>query len=153
MNLDFKPQKPKDAYRTPVDVRAVLDMEFGFDLDPCPYNENFDLSKDVDGLKLNWDGHRVFVNPPWSKIGPWVAKAFQSHALVVMLLPNRTDTEWFADLYHRGAELRFWKKRLKFTRDDGDILREDTKPRVAIPVDGTIVAVIRRLHLHTLGAD
>lgn len=31
----------------------------------------------------------------------------QTGALVVMLLPARTDTAWFHDYIYRGAEIRF----------------------------------------------
>jgi hypothetical protein len=77
--------------------------------------------------------------------------AYQTPAYVYKALndefgfDNRTDTEWFAQLYYSGAELRFWRKRLKFERRDNDILRSGTRPRAAIPVDGIIVAIIRRL--------
>ena len=42
-------------------------------------------------------------------------KAARAKALVVMLLPARTDTRWFHDfIYGKGAEIRFIKGRLKF---------------------------------------
>lgn len=49
-----------------------------------------------DGLLQRWDGERVWCNPPYSTIAPWVAKAWRSRALVVMLLPaNRTEQPWW----------------------------------------------------------
>lgn len=52
------------------------------------------------------------------EIGPWVEKArreAERGALVVGLLPARTDTAWFHEHVYRAAtEIRFLKGRLKF---------------------------------------
>ena len=61
---------------------------------------------------------RVFMNPPYgSKIPDWVRKARESAeqngALVVGLLPARTDTKWWSDVM-KASEIRFIKGRLKF---------------------------------------
>lgn len=52
------------------------------------------------------------------EIGPWVEKArreAERGALVVGLLPARTDTVWFHEYVYRAAtEIRFLKGRLKF---------------------------------------
>lgn len=52
-----------------------------------------------DGLKQPWHG-RVWCNPPYSDIAPWVRKAnFEAHGhaeVVAMLLPcNRTEQAWW----------------------------------------------------------
>jgi hypothetical protein len=54
----------------------------------------------VDGLTKDWSGLRVWVNPPYSDIAPWVLKAWESKAeLVYMLVPaTRTEQGWFQDL-------------------------------------------------------
>jgi phage N-6-adenine-methyltransferase len=54
-------------------------------------------SIEADGLAQSWDGERVWCNPPYSDIEPWVEKANGSDAeLVVMLLPaNRTEQGWW----------------------------------------------------------
>lgn len=121
-----------DQYETPAYLKQALDSEFGFDLDPCPYKQQ----PLIDGLSLPWDNRRVFVNPPWSNITPWVNKAFERKAeVVVLLLPARTDTAWFHSLQDRGAQLRFFRKRVNFWRDGA--------PTPGGPTDGTLVAVIR----------
>ena len=60
----------------------------------------------------------MFLNPPYSQISQWVAKAFyesrQDNTLVVMLIPSRTDTRYFHDYIYQRAEIRFVKGRLKF---------------------------------------
>lgn len=61
----------------------------------------------------------MFCNPPYGRnIGEWCEKAYTESqkpgALVVMLIPSRTDTRWFHDWVYGKAELRFVKGRLKF---------------------------------------
>lgn len=48
------------------------------------------------------------------KYGDWVKKAAESKAIVVMLLPARTDTKWFHEYIYNKVEIRFVKGRLKF---------------------------------------
>lgn len=123
-------------YATPDWLYKALDMEFAFDLDPCPLNPDWDPEFSQDGLKLDWDGRRVFCNPPWSDITPWVEKAYSSRALVVFLVPARTDTTWFHMLVNCGASLRFFRKRVHFVREGV----------AANPTDGTLVAIVRRMN-------
>lgn len=70
-----------------------------------------------DGLSQEWTGH-CFCNPPYcSQIGHWVRKAFlssQSGATVVLLIPARTDTQYWHDFMLRASEIRFLKGRLRF---------------------------------------
>lgn len=101
-----------DHWQTPEDFYALLDSEFHFTLDPCP------LYSLHDGLTLSWEGHTVFCNPPYSDIRPWVMKAYKellSHNVTtVLLLPARTDTQWFHDLILPRCEIRFIRGRLRF---------------------------------------
>lgn len=60
----------------------------------------------------------MFMNPPYGKQIPnWVRKARESAekngALVVGLLPARTDTKWWMDVME-ATEIRFIKGRVKF---------------------------------------
>lgn len=63
-------------------------------------------------------GYIVFCNPPYGRELPkWVKKSYEESkkgALVVMLLPARTDTRWFHDYIYGKADIRFLKGRLKF---------------------------------------
>jgi len=50
------------------------------------------------GLTGSWEGRRVWFNPPYSDIGPWIIKAWESGAaLAYGLVPNWTDRLWWQD--------------------------------------------------------
>lgn len=57
------------------------------------------------------------MNPPYGReIGRWMRKAWESAqqgALVVCLVPARTDTAWWHDYAAKG-EIRFLRGRVKF---------------------------------------
>ena len=122
-NLTVMFSSKTDEWATPIELFMELDAEFRFDLDPCANDENHKCSKyftkKQNGLMQNWEGHRVFCNPPYGKeIGKWVQKCYEEghkeNTLVVLLIPARTDTKYFHDYILHRAELRFIKGRLKF---------------------------------------
>lgn len=99
-----------------------LNKEFNFTLDPCSTHENAKcqkhFTKEEDGLKQNWSNDIVFCNPPYGKELPlWIEKAYNENkkgALVVLLIPARTDTKYFHKYIYNQHEIRFLKGRLKF---------------------------------------
>ena len=97
-------------WKTPKALRQELEKEFGTLEDVCPPNHKKDM------LQEDWP-ENAFCNPPYGRqIGRWVSKAVveaQHCEVIVMLLPARTDTEWF-HAYLQHAELRFIKGRLHF---------------------------------------
>lgn len=91
---------------------AKLDDRFHFTVDVAasPHNarcERFWTVED-NGLEQSWTGQRVWCNPPYSNIRPWVEKAWKERVrgswnvyrdLIVMLLPaNRTEQAWWQEL-------------------------------------------------------
>ena len=98
-------------WATPQGVYDALHAEFDFTLDPCP------LGGTVDGLATlftSWEGHRVFCNPPYDRIGKWLLRA-KDAPLTVYLIPARTDVKWFHEIVlPYASEIRFIKGRLKF---------------------------------------
>ena len=113
-----------EVWATPQDFFDKLNDEFGFNLDPCAIPENAKCERfftpEMDGLKQNWGGAKVFCNPPYGrKIGAWVQKCYEESqkpdTTVVLLIPARTDTAYFHDyIYHKAKEIRFVRGRLKF---------------------------------------
>jgi len=114
----------KHDWETPQDLYEELDKEFSFNLDPCSSDSNHKCDKyftiEDNGLEQDWQGHNVFVNPPYGRqIKHWVEKSYNEgqkpNTTVVMLIPARTDTRYFHDYIYHKAEIRFIKGRLKFS--------------------------------------
>ena len=117
MNVHFSSRT--DEWATPQDFFDELNKEFRFTLDPCADKSNAKCAKYYthkdDGLSKDWSGERVFCNPPYGReIGKWIKKAHDSNALVVMLIPARTDTKAWHEHIFGKAEVRFVRGRLKF---------------------------------------
>lgn len=110
-----------DDWPTPQDFFDKVNSELGpLDLDVCASPENAKcaryFTKVDDGLAHPWRG-KVWMNPPYGRgIGAWMRKAYESAqdgALVVCLVPARTDTAWWHDYAAKG-NVRFIRGRLKF---------------------------------------
>ena len=107
-------------WATPQDLFDSLSLEFGpFDLDVCATASNAKVArffdKAQDGLSQDWRGV-CWMNPPYGReIGLWVAKARQSHARTVCLLPARTDTAWWHDNMPTAKIVRFLRGRVRFS--------------------------------------
>ena len=113
-----------DQWATPQRFYDDLNEEFSFTLDPCADESNHKcaryFTKEDDGLSKDWGGEVVFCNPPYGREIPhWVKKCFDEVHFgecpcAVMLIPARTDTQWFHKYIYNKAEIRFIKGRLKF---------------------------------------
>jgi len=98
----------QQAWLTPPELFHQLEEELGlkFTLDPCTEPDNplgtptFYTEED-DGLKQDWAGHVVYMNPSYSDLTPWLRKANMSrlcpNTVVVGLLPVRTSPQYAED--------------------------------------------------------
>lgn len=92
-----------------IDDRAIHPQDFAplheqhrFTVDAAAAHHNARLPRywtiADNGLEQPWAGERVWCNPPFSDLAPWVAKAWTEHRaadLIVMLVPaNRTEQRW-----------------------------------------------------------
>lgn len=124
MNTKAMFSSKTDQWATPQWFFDELNKEFGFTLDPCADEFNHKcnryFTKEQNGLAQDWSGETVFCNPPYGREIPlWVKKCFDEVHLgnchcAVMLIPSRTDTQWFHKYIYKQAEIRFIKGRLKF---------------------------------------
>jgi len=86
-----------------------------------------------DGLQTTWTGKGlVFVNPPYSKVALWAAKAYAEFSYLeettnvvdhpedecIMLIPARTDTRWWQAFASTCTAICFWKGRIRFQSTD-----------------------------------
>ena len=108
-----------DEYHTPQALFDHYDHIFHFDVDVAATKNNAKcerfFTKANDGLKQEW-GKTNWLNPTFSSIQKWMKKAYESArlgAVVVALLPARTDTQWFRD-YVSHAEIELLEGRIKF---------------------------------------
>lgn len=109
-------------WRTPETIFKALNKEFSFTLDPCSDGKNAKVrryfTRGDNGLLRSWKDETVFLNPPYSEINQWMAKAYgaarDDGAIVVCLVPSRTDTEWWHSYAMRG-EIRFIRGRIRFS--------------------------------------
>lgn len=104
-----------DNRGTDPELFSRLNERFRFTVDVAASSDNAKCAdyytEELDGLEQSWGGERVWCNPPYSNIEPWVKKAWNSGAvLVVMLLPaNRTEQGWWqrwVEPYRQKGSLR-----------------------------------------------
>jgi phage N-6-adenine-methyltransferase len=140
-----------DDRRTPRSLFDPLNVEFEFTLDAAASADNALLERfydrESDGLASSWHGERVWCNPPYSDIRPWVEKMLRSNAqLVVMLLPaNRCEQSWWQDYIEplrRGGkiETRFQRGRLRFDTPNHDYTAQ---PKGNRPPFGVVLVIWR----------
>jgi phage N-6-adenine-methyltransferase len=122
MSPQYMNPSKSHEWGTPAWLFDRLNDEFHFTLDACATEEiakcpRF-FSIQEDALLQRWE-KSTWVNPPYGpSVKLWVRKSYEEALrgnLVVMLLPARTDVEWF----HRycfvpGVEIRFIKGRVDF---------------------------------------
>lgn len=108
-------------WETPPELFGAYDSLYHFTLDVCASPENAKhpcyYTKDDDGLAQDWRGFRCWMNPPYGReVGKWVGKAATSGALVVALLPARTDTRWWQKhiAHNPSVSVRFLPGRVRF---------------------------------------
>lgn len=121
MNNELMFSSKTDLWSTPQEFFERYNQRYNFTLDVCASPENAKceryFTKEDDGLQQKWTGS-CWMNPPYGKeIKKWVRKAYESaihnDAVVVCLLPSRTDTAWWHDYCMKG-EIEFIRGRLKF---------------------------------------
>ena len=108
-------------------VLSVLGLE-RFDLDPCsptrdgPIPAIIRYTKQHNGLDLPWGGV-VWCNPPYGRaLSAWANKATdeaRQGASIILLVPARTDTQWWHTLIRAGGRPEFLQGRIRFLRPDG----------------------------------
>lgn len=136
-----RPKPDVDTRGTEPALFDVFHRRFRFTVDACALPENAKLerywSPEQDGLSQDWMGERVWCNPPYSAIEPWVVKANERRAeLVVMLLPaNRTEQRWWQEHVEPqrdragGIRCEFLRGRLRFVPPGGVRVGDNERPR------------------------
>jgi len=111
----------KDRWYTPPGIIQSLGE---FDLDPaCDSESPFQtaslmIGPEKDGLKHEWSG-RVWCNPPFSNVVPWVDRMIQ-HNNGVLLVFARSDAVWFQRAVIAGKGCLLLTGRTSFRRPGGN---------------------------------
>ena len=104
----------KQDRRTPRDFFAKQHDRFAFTLDGAATKANALLPRfSTSRSPKSWAGERVFCNPPWSNIAPFVELAVTAE-FACLLVPARTNCGWFHRALDLGAKPDFWKGKLNF---------------------------------------
>lgn len=102
------------SWRTPRALFDALHRVFGFTMDGASEPGNGLLPRSSTAADpLPWDGERVFCNPPWSNIRPFIEQATAAD-VAVLLVPARTNVAWFHRALDLGATPRFFRGRPRF---------------------------------------
>jgi phage N-6-adenine-methyltransferase len=114
----------RQDWETPKELFDTVDAEFHFTLDAAASENNKKVKKFIsaeqDAMTLSWGKNVCWLNPPYGKghkLSAWVKKAYQESltgATTVMLIPARTNTNWFHDYCLKHGEVRFVRGRPKF---------------------------------------
>lgn len=142
---------PQQGYNEAVDDRATTWEDFGsladrfggFTVDVAASAHNAKCERfydrEVDGLAQDWTGERVWCNPPFSVIPPWVEKAWAEAdrvELIVMLLPaNRSEQRWWQNLVEplrdrdgSALSVEFLPGRMRFVKPGADMVKMNERP-------------------------
>lgn len=138
-----------DDRQTTPEVFDPLMERFGFTIDVAASAENAKCERfysiEDNGLAQSWAAERVWCNPPYSSIEPWLVKAWTEWkwegdalppALIVMLLPaNRTEQGWWQrqvepHLRERRSDFRveFLAGRLRFLAPGALEIKPNERP-------------------------
>lgn len=138
-------EDPRDCWRTPRKLFDLLNERFSFDLDGAADHENhlcqayWDAGEGgirclADPVYDNW---RVFINPPYRNIAPWVGAAFRRGlrgGFSALLLPVCTDQIWWHEFALRG-EVRFFVGRIAFDPPPGIAASSNRGPSCLVVFD------------------
>ena len=123
LNLFNSPQThlTSDDYYTPKWIFDTLDIYFDIDVaapddgpvhTPCKHY----YTKETDGLLQNWTGN-IFMNPPFSKIQPWINK-FINHGNGIALVPF-SKSRWFDQIWNSQIAITSLPQSLKYEDPKG----------------------------------
>ena len=124
------PKSKSDVHITPDRVWYLIWESWGYPVfqffDPCPVNPTFD------GLKIPWK-QLNYVNPPYTLLKEFVSKAINESKEgkeTILLLPVKSDQQWFHDLLSVKAQFVWIRRRLKFKNNKWSA----TQPHVLVKI-------------------
>ncbi|QHJ79975.1 MAG: hypothetical protein [Bacteriophage sp.] len=111
------PDAIRGNWRTPKWLFNYLNKHYGpFDIDAAACDKSSHCaeyySEDKNSLSFDWQPKtKFFLNPPFSKINPWVEKVVtevkKRRSTVAMIVPDDCSTAWFAECV-KHASVAVW---------------------------------------------
>ena len=112
--MGYMPPSKSDVHLTPDNVFEIIEKNWGYSreemFDPCPENPQWN------GFDISWQPVN-FVNPPYTLLKEFFYKAIRETDVgrkTIMLMPAKTDQEWFHDIISNDFQIVWIRKRLKF---------------------------------------
>jgi len=123
--LEDKFESKNNSWRTPKVLFDTLDKEFHFDIDLACSDDSqlckLGFTEKENAMLQSWKGI-CYLNPPFGlkqfPLKKWVETSYNESqkkgTTVVMLIPARTNTNWWHSYCMKAKEVRFIKGRPKF---------------------------------------
>lgn len=118
----------RQDYETPVDFITAVESRFGIiNVDLAASKENTKgqiwIDEQRDSLTVDWSGLRgnLWLNPPFSNIGPWANKCSEESkrgCKILFLTPASVGSNWFSQHVFGQAHILFLNGRITFVGAD-----------------------------------
>jgi len=124
--ISVKFESVRQDWPTPQSLFDTINSRFNFTLDAAASAQNSKCSEyftqKQNAIVQDWGSHVVWLNPPYgektgNRIQDWMKKSYDASlkgAAVVMLIPARTNTNWFHDICLKYGSVEFIRGRPKF---------------------------------------
>ena len=131
-------------YYTPKFIFDAIGLEFDIDVAaplqgipwiPCKRW----FSQADDGLSQDWSGALVWMNPPFSKPGPWVDKFIQNGNGVALICTSKA--KWYKQIWDQADGLLTVDSSFKFIRPD-DVRSDIYMPTVLVSMGAIATAAL-----------
>ena len=141
------PKSERDEARTPLWLFRWLDSRFGFSVDLAASADNTlceaFYSKKESALMAPWgdawpESEAGFLNPPYSKLGPWLIKAAQEAAkgfTTVMVIPQPNGEAHTRILFDNATDIFDIVGRVNFLRPDGTEMKGNNRGTCIVVFD------------------
>jgi len=125
--MPAKVAKMSDEMFTPKWIFEALNLQFDLDVASSnnpwivvPSRKRYTITDDA--LTQDWVG-RVWMNPPFSKVTPWINKWLE-HGNGFCLVPLSSNGKWVNDLWESKATVTFLPPNMSFIGgEDGNLVK------------------------------
>ncbi len=156
---DDQSDSGRQEWSTPSSLFDGLNAERRYTVDSCAERWNAKLprfwSPADNGLTQKWEGERVWVNPPYNDIAPWLARGITAvlrdpTSISDFLLPARTGAEWF-HTYAVRAAIDYFRGRIPFKIPDAvrKLYEQEGKKIPTIGMEDSILVSVDKTIVET----